>query len=350
MKKIAIFQDDLNIGGIQKSLINLLNSIDYSENSVDLYLFDDSGQWIDSVNENVNVRLLKPMKRLYKFLPFDFALTKSGYDSVFPDYSYDLAIDFNSYQPWTAACAILIPADKRVMWVHNDVEIKYSEEFKYRILFKAMKGKYKYFEAFACVSTALIESFKHMTGECDKEYYVIPNLIDTDEINSLKDVPNDININDDLMNVCAVGRLCHQKGYDIMVDYFKEAVESRKDLMLYIMGSGPDYDMLNSLVGKYSLEKNIRLLGGCKNPYSIMNKCDAFISTSRYEGQGINILEAKALGLQIIIPKHLEKYVEGICGSDNIVDNLVKLEKKPKIADNLEEYNKKSLAMFNNLC
>ena len=38
MKKIAIFQTDLNFGGIQKSLINLLNNIDYKKYEIDLYL------------------------------------------------------------------------------------------------------------------------------------------------------------------------------------------------------------------------------------------------------------------------------------------------------------------------
>ena len=41
MKKIAIFQYDLGVGGIQKSLINLLNNIDNDKYMIDLYLFSD---------------------------------------------------------------------------------------------------------------------------------------------------------------------------------------------------------------------------------------------------------------------------------------------------------------------
>ena len=37
-KNIAIFQTDLGIGGIQKSIINLLNNLDYKKYNVDLYL------------------------------------------------------------------------------------------------------------------------------------------------------------------------------------------------------------------------------------------------------------------------------------------------------------------------
>ena len=39
MKKIAIFQYDLGMGGIQKSLINLLNNLEISNYDIDLYLF-----------------------------------------------------------------------------------------------------------------------------------------------------------------------------------------------------------------------------------------------------------------------------------------------------------------------
>ena len=37
-KNIAIFEPNLNIGGIEKSLINLLKKIDYDKYNIDLYL------------------------------------------------------------------------------------------------------------------------------------------------------------------------------------------------------------------------------------------------------------------------------------------------------------------------
>ncbi len=38
MKRIAVFQSELGVGGIQKSLVNLLGAIDYDRVQVDLYL------------------------------------------------------------------------------------------------------------------------------------------------------------------------------------------------------------------------------------------------------------------------------------------------------------------------
>lgn len=351
MKRLAIFQDDLNIGGIQKSLINLLNNLDYSEYSVDLFVFQSDGVWENRIPEEVTVKYLKPMKESFKFIPFDAALSMSDY--VFDDISdnYDLAIDFNSYQPWTAICAISIPADRRVMWVHNDIKIKYKEEWKYRVLFKSMKGKYKYFEEFACVSDAIIQPFIELTGQNDKEFFVIPNYVDANEIlnKSCRSV-DDVIFDKTYYNVCAVGRLCHQKGYDIMIDAFADAVNKRDDLRLYIIGEGEEYSSIVKQVSQLNMQNHIFVLGRKDNPYAYMKQCDAFISTSRYEGQGINILEAKVLGLQIFIPNHLEKYVEGIIGSDDIVRDLICAEKKEKNIDDLSKYNQKTLAMFSKLC
>lgn len=351
MKKIAIFQDDLNIGGIQKSLINLLNNLDYSEYSVDLFVFQSDGVWRDRIPEEVTVKILKPMKESLKFIPFDVALSAADYSFEDISENYDLAVDFNSYQPWTAVCAISIPANKRVMWVHNDIKIKYKEEWKYRVLFNAMKGKYKYFEEFACVSDAIIQPFIELTGQNDKEYFTIPNYVDADEIlNKSHQSVDDAKFDEKCFNICAVGRLCHQKGFDIMIDTFAKAVNERDDLRLYIIGEGEEQSSIVKQIERLNMQKYISVLGRKENPYAYMNRCDAFISTSRYEGQGINILEAKVLGLQIFIPKHLEKYVEGINGSVDIVQDLICAEKKDKNIDYLSEYNAKTLAMFGILC
>ena len=37
MKQIAFFQTDLRVGGVQKSLVNILNDIDFSRCCVDVY-------------------------------------------------------------------------------------------------------------------------------------------------------------------------------------------------------------------------------------------------------------------------------------------------------------------------
>ena len=54
-KKILITNGHLKAGGGEKSLVNLLNSIDYSKNEVDLLLFEGYGEYKDLIPKEVNV-------------------------------------------------------------------------------------------------------------------------------------------------------------------------------------------------------------------------------------------------------------------------------------------------------
>lgn len=349
MKRIAFFQDNLNVGGIQKSLMNLLGNIDYGKYQVDLYLFDENKFWNNNLPKEVNIKYLPPISRIYSFLPFEKAKK-----SVHLDFSgceeYDAAIDFNSYQDCCAIGAISVPAKKRVMWIHNDVEIKLANEWKYRVLWSFFKGKFKYFDQFVGVSGGLIEPFKKMSGMTDKKYSVIPNFIDADEIRrKMQDNPDDISVDDSCTNFVALGRLCHQKGYDIMLDTFKKAFSARPDLRLYIIGDGPDRAMLENKIDSLGLENKVFLLGNKENPYCYMSKMDAFISTSRYEGQGMNIMEAMVIGLPLYCSDNLEKYVDGLHGYSNVAEAMVKAGKCDKHPDDLIAYNSSILASFDEL-
>ena len=74
-----------------------------------------------------------------------------------------------------------------------------------------------------------------------------------------------------------------------------------------------------------------------------MNRMDAFISTSRYEGQPLNIMEAMVVGLPLYCSKNLENYTEGLEGREDISKALIDARKEEKRPDNLEAYNKRIL-------
>ena len=85
-------------------------------------------------------------------------------------------------------------------------------------------------------------------------------------------------------------------------------------------------------------------LGGDETPLadSIMDRMDAFLSTSRYEGQPLNIEEAKAIGLPVYCTKNLEQYTEAVHGLEEaeLRQAILTAEKQPKHPDDLEEYNR----------
>ena len=339
MKRIAFFQNDLGVGGIQKSIVNLLRNLDYSRFQVDLYLSEKTEFWTHDFPQELNIRYLKPIPRAYSFLPFDLAKKHVRYD--FPaGVEYDLAVDFNSYQCSCAVGALTVPAKKRVMWIHNDVRIKLQNEWKYRVLWHFFKGKFKYYDGFVPVSKALEEPFRAMSGVEDKPFTVIQNYIDVGEIHRkmAEDCP-DLELDENCMNFVALGRLCHQKGYDLMLDTFAEASKRREDLRLYIIGDGPDRVALEEQRERLGLTDKVTFLGNQPNPFRYMARMDAFLSTSRYEGQPLNIMEAMAVGLPLYCSKNLEKYTEGLQGVEDLPAALAAARKTEKHPDDLAAYN-----------
>lgn len=338
MLKIAIFQNDLGVGGIQKSLINLLSNLDYTRFQVDLYLSVRGEFWPVGFPKELNIRYLSPTPRLYSFLPFDIARRCLHYD--FPGEPYDLAIDFNSYQCSCAVGATTVPARRRVMWIHNNVEIKLQNEWKYRVLWHFFKGKFRYYDGFVPVSRALIEPFKRASGISDKPFTVIQNYIDVSDIRrKQQQEPVGLQVDKDCLNFVALGRLCHQKGYDIMLDIFARACSERDDLRLYIIGDGPDRTALEQQAAELGVAEKVFFLGNQPNPYCYMAQMDAFLSTSRYEGQPLNIMEAMAIGLPLYCSKNLEQYTEDLVGRDDLVTALVQAKREKKSPDDLIAYN-----------
>lgn len=344
---MAIFQTDLNIGGIQKSCVNFLNTIDTTKYEVDLYLVEKENIFISDIKNNINIKYIKKLPYITKPIPFN--ILKCFYDNKIKE-EYDVVIDFNSYSNETAISAIKTKTKKRIMWIHNDIKIKIKEEFMYRILHFIFKRKYKYFDEFYAVSDGALESFTKMHGNNNKKYGVIPNLINIDEIDEKLKENSNIKIDPKKINVVSVGRVTHQKGFDILLKTINNIKDDIANMHFYIIGDGVEFKHINKLVHKYSLEEYVTLLGFKENPYSIMSQMDAFILLSRYEGQGMVFLEAAYLGLKVIMPEHLAKYVPELTPTADIEIALKKLKKNEKhLQFDLKKYNRDIEVKINNL-
>ena len=340
MKHIAIFQDNLRVGGVQKALINILREIDYSRCQVDLYLFDEGSFFDMPVFENLrvihlNARFASLDRLIYFNLLYRFSKDVTG------GKFYDAAVDFNSYQNACAAGVLKSNARKKIMWIHNDMEIKLKNEPKYRILWHFFKNKLAYYDEFAAVSPGIIDGFRKVSGITDKPITAIPNHIDTGEIFRKKnDIPADFHPDPKKLNLCSVGRICHQKGYDLLINHLARVKKTRNDFHFYLIGDGPDRSALEGQIKNLNLRDEITLMGNQANPFCYMDQMDGFVLTSRYEGQGMVIREAQALGLPLYISKNLEPYNPGIMGYENIAEALIQAKKpERKIYNDLKDYN-----------
>lgn len=339
-KRIAIFSDNLKVGGIQKSLANILLSNAFSNYEVDVFLFDKETFFdISSIGNNIHIHYLKPMPYLFKAIPFDIIYKLCKPDLLVTEHEYELAIDFDSYQNATALGALKAKAKKRVLWIHNDVQIKKREETKYNILWTLMQGKYKYFDEFAAVSEGIVEPFRTASKRFDCPIHIIPNIINAKEVQTRSLEKCDFTADQSKLNIVSVGRLCHQKGYDIMLNDISEVYKKRKDIYCYIIGDGPKKDALIKQTEELGLEDVVCFAGNLSNPFPLVKQADVFCLESRYEGQGMVLWEAKALGLNLVFPKHLEKYNPDLAGVDNVPKALIDAKKYPKAEDDLIDYN-----------
>ncbi len=339
MRRIAIFQSDFLVGGVQRSLANILSRIDYSRCEVDLYLFCKKSFFPLRVHENLHVIYCDEYPRWNRVVYFNLVRKFARTLPVPEGVVYDVAIDFNSYRNECAAGALTVPAKKRVMWIHNDMEIKRRNEFKYAIMWHFFKAKLRQFDEFVAVSPGIINGFRRLSGITDKPVTVIPNYILSEQILAQAEEPVDFSVDPGVYNLGTMGRICHQKGFDLLMGYLKEVIERRKDIHLYLLGDGPDREKLKGQIRELNLEDYVTLLGDQANPFRYLNQMDGFVLTSRYEGQGMVIWEAKVLGLELFITKNLEPYNEGIVGRENLVESLVSAQRREKSPDRLEEYN-----------
>lgn len=339
MKRIAIFQKDLSIGGIQRSLLNMITNMDLTSYEVDLFLFAEPEICRKEELKNINIHIIRPLFYFNRLIKFSTLQKMFRYD--LPEKEYDIAIDFNSYSNECALCTFAVNAKKRIMWIHNDVRIEHKNSGKYRLLWKNFKEKFDYYDEFVAVSEGIVEPFRNMTGIRDKKITVIPNIINTVQLMQKSRDEIDFKVDPYLTNFIFVGRFTHQKGIDILLDYFARALEKRNDIHLYLLGSGPEELKIAQQIENQKLGDYVTVIPAVENPYPYMAQMDALMLTSRHEGQGMVLWEAKALGLDLIFEKHLEKYNDSLTGAEDIAEAIVNQTKHKKQFDSLDYYNLK---------
>jgi glycosyltransferase involved in cell wall biosynthesis len=101
----------------------------------------------------------------------------------------------------------------------------------------------------------------------------------------------------DRKRVLAVGRLVHQKGFDILVDVFAQLASELPRWELAIVGRGSDEEALRSRIAAHSLEDKVFLVGDVGNIGDWYEAADIFVLSSRFEGFPNALAEAMAYGV-----------------------------------------------------
>ena len=328
MKKVLFVIDSLHCAGAEKSLTTLLSLLDYSKYDVDLQLFGYGGALEELVPKEVNI--LKPMeyikfsslstknavikslknmnfKMLNSRLKFSLAIRKNNYSnaqkarvywqkvsSVIEENNkeYDIAISYAQGVP-TFYVAEKVCAKKKLAWVN----VSYKLEDEDRIFQEQFYDKYNKIVAVSdSAKNIFLETFPKYTDKLE----IIYDINDADFIKKMSDQGQSYNDNYTGLRILTIGRLANQKGYDMALEACKILKEKGIEFKWYSLGIGPLKEEIEKYINENNLENNFKLLGVKSNPYPFIKDCDIYVQTSRFEGFGIAIAEARMLNKPVV--------------------------------------------------
>lgn len=105
--------------------------------------------------------------------------------------------------------------------------------------------------------------------------------------------------NKDIPVILAAGRFEPQKDFLTLIKAFYE-LQKHVNARLVILGDGKERAAMEALVAGLGLQDRVSLPGFVLNPYPYMANSDLFVLSSAWEGFGIVLVEAMALGTPVV--------------------------------------------------
>lgn len=373
-KKILITSFDLAIGGVERSLIGLLNQIDYNKYDVDLLLFKHEGEFLYFIpdgpillpEEPSYTTFRKSIHQIMKdgFYPIAISRIIAKYTGLFhgkvkkveePGYlSIQYGWEFsNRWLPklnkeYDVAIGFLWPhhfigdkvqAKKKIGWIHTDYSNIYVNK-------KIEKKMWRKLDEIVVVSEECAQTFLNDFPDFKDRTTVIENILSPEFIKEQAQLENPKEITKVLGKtiLLTVGRLTHAKGLDEAVRACKKLVDDGLDIEWYVVGYGPLENELRTLIKNLGVEKQFILLGKKTNPYPYIKSCDIYVQPSRYEGKAVTIREAQVLGKPVVLtnfPTAKSQAINGFdaliteCGQDGIFRGLREIIKNDALRKKL---------------
>lgn len=325
-KKLLFVIPNLGAGGAEKSLVNLLNELDYSIYEVDLFLFSKSGLFFHQLPPQVNVvephadfkifqnTLLKSLfvflmkgkisLLISRFLFFfinqwmknksvaeqkTWSLVKKSMKKV--NKNYDCGIAFLEKSS-IYFLVDFVESSKKIGYIHND----------YNQLGLDLSFDLPYFNQLDDIVT-VSERCKVVLEEKispPNKVKLIYNISSPKLLNSLADKYVVENTESNI-KLLTIARLENQKGIDIAIEAAKILKNKKLNFIWEVIGEGSEREKLSKLIEENNIEEYFKLLGLRENPYPYLKNCNFYVQSSRFEGKSIAIDEALILKKLIIV-------------------------------------------------
>ena len=285
---------NLELGGIEKAQVNLLDNIDYNKYNVTLVLEEKKGVLLKKVNKNVIVKEIKVSNNKNVIIRKLVNATRKLIFKILEYDNYDFSCCYTTYS-YSCNKLALIASSNNSLYIHSDYKYVYKNKDDFRKFFDTRKVNE--FKRIIFVSNESRDSFLEEYSNLKDKCLVINNFIDTKDIISKSHEKIDFKKNKNKKLFVFVGRL------DDSSKKLKRAINLVKEISsieLLIVGDGPDRKMYEDFTKKCKVENRVTFVGSKENPYPYMNEADYVILTSDYEGFPVTYLEAITLNKNII--------------------------------------------------
>ncbi|BAL81659.1 glycosyltransferase [Caldisericum exile] len=296
-KRIAFFLPNLNGGGAEKSIVNLVKEFSKRNFYIDLVLVSAQGPYISQIPNNVRIidlntsHVILALPKLVKYL----ASNKP-----------DALISSLNHANVVAIMAKLILNSKTKIIVREDSipsqERRNSKSIKSKVLPLLMHVFYPYADFVIAVSKGVKEDLVSYVRLKPGRIKVIFNpVLDLEIFDRAKENVDYkwFNDNNYLPIIISVGRLTEPKDFGTLLKAFA-LVRKQIDARLVILGEGEERKNLETLTKELGVSDYVWMPGFVDNPYKYMSRADVFVLSSLYEGLSMVLIEALALGVPVI--------------------------------------------------
>lgn len=287
MKSICFaFNHFQNADGIARSAVTIANGIVSDDVNVVLrpiYKYDK--KMLSGLDPRIKVEPIfrfyfKGMSKIVGALP-----KRVLHRLIFGTHRFDIEIGFQYGDATVAVVNSNSHKEKHIIWMHG-----YDEGL-------ILKNCYLKADQVVCVSRANAARLKkELNGNGNITYAYNP----VDEKNVVKSGQEEIDIkNDGKFIFSTVGRLSPEKGYSRLLDCVKKLNDHNYSFQLWIIGDGPEKEMLKRKTKDLDLQ-NVKFLGNQYNPHKYTSKSDVFVCSSFSEGYSTACTEAIMLGVPVL--------------------------------------------------
>jgi len=348
--KILFVSYDLGIGGIQKSLVNLLKKMtkENPEYQIDLLLFSKEGEYLNELPSQINVLSVENkalelsvksyaaikehrskrdrFKKVSAFLSIKLFGHEKYYAKIIGSkkthMEYDLAV---SYSHDNYSAKFLKGAN---LFVLNRVEAKekhaylHADVSKETVDFVHMEKIYSQFDKVFTVSKACQDILIGKIPSLKDRVSYKHNVFDEDELKVLSQEYIPFDKQEDITYFSTVTRLSFAKGIDRILSITQKLVERKiNNFKWFVVGEGQgEYvsSFLNAVVKEKGLDSHLTFVGNKANPFPYVKHSDLFVFPSRFESFAMVVVEAMILGVPVVTCDYSAAR-EVLLGTDNII-------------------------------